>query len=163
MYWNWGNPFSGWMWNMWYYSDIDKERRQWILDHSTDASSLADNLRRAQTPGPGEIATMRGLAEACVQFTAMAAGMASASNPLQGLPRVGSALKTDAYHAFPNIVDNFAGAATATQLRAGVTLYQLEGSLNGVAGRFEWIVDAGRVTHRMFVPGGRINGIPIRP
>jgi RHS repeat-associated protein len=96
MYWNWGNPFSGWMWNMWYYSDIDKERRQWILDHSTDASSLEDNLRRAQTPGPGEIATMRGLAEACVQFTAMAAAMASASNPLQRLPRVGSALKTDA-------------------------------------------------------------------
>ncbi len=88
---------------------------------------------------------------------------APSSNPIQGLPRVGSALKTDPYHAFPKIVDNFATNATKTQLRNGVSLFQVEGSLNGVAGRFEWIVDGGNVTHRMFVKGGRLNGIPIKP
>jgi hypothetical protein len=72
-------------------------------------------------------------------------------------------LKTDAYHAFPNLVDNFAAGATKTQLQSGATLYQIEGSLNGVAGRFEWIVDGGNVTHRLFVRGGTLNGLPITP
>lgn len=40
----------------------------------------------------------------------------------------GSALKTDAFHSFPNIVDNYAGLATQTNLGNG-TLYQLQGSL----------------------------------
>jgi hypothetical protein len=40
-------------------------------------------------------------------------------------------------------------------------MFQIEGSLNGVAGRFEWIVDQGAVTHRMFVEGGTVNGVPI--
>jgi hypothetical protein len=31
----------------------------------------------------------------------------------------------------------------------------------GVAGRFEWIIDQGMVTHRMFVAGGTVNGVPI--
>ncbi len=42
-------------------------------------------------------------------------------------------------------------------------LYQLPGSLNGKAGRFEWIIQERQVTHRMFVSGGGINGIPILP
>ncbi len=87
----------------------------------------------------------------------------SCPNPIRGLPRVGSALKSDPYHAFPNIVDNFATGATRTQLQSGASLYQIEGSLNGVAGRFEWIVDGGNVTHRMFVPGGGMTGVPIKP
>ena len=41
--------------------------------------------------------------------------------------------------------------------------YQLEGSLNGTAGRFEWIIQDEKVVHRMFVVGGGINGIPIMP
>jgi RHS repeat-associated protein len=84
-------------------------------------------------------------------------------NPIQGLPRTGSALKTDLYHGFPTAVDGFASFATSTQLESGATLYQLEGSVNGVDGRFEWIVQNGNVTHRMFVPGGTINGVPIQP
>ena len=36
--------------------------------------------------------------------------------------------------------------------------YQVNGSLNGTAGRFEWIVDKGNLTHRMFVNSGTING-----
>lgn len=43
------------------------------------------------------------------------------------------------------------------------TLYQLAGSLNGVAGRFEWIIQDGSVTHRMFIQGGTMNGVPIIP
>ena len=57
--------------------------------------------------------------------------------------------------------------ATKTSINNG-TLYQLEGTLNGVHGRFEWIIDstgeyAGQVSHRFFVAGGKINGVPIKP
>ena len=83
-------------------------------------------------------------------------------NDIIDLLRTGSALKEDSYHAFPNIVDNYAGYATKSPINNG-TLYQIEGSLNGTVGRFEWIVQDQQVTHRMFVPGGGINGIPILP
>jgi len=88
---------------------------------------------------------------------------ASAENPIEGLPRVGSALKLDPYHAFPDIVDNYASLATKTTTPDGADLYQLLGSLNGKAGRFEWIVENGQVTHRYFTGGGTLNGIPIKP
>lgn len=39
-------------------------------------------------------------------------------------------------------------------------LYQLEGSLNGRPGVFEWIIDGGKRTHRRFIPGGTITGYP---
>ena len=42
-------------------------------------------------------------------------------------------------------------------------IVQMPGMLNGDWGRYEWIVDAGNVTHQMFVVGGSINGIPIAP
>lgn len=68
-------------------------------------------------------------------------------------------------HGFPDIVDNYAGSSTPFQLGNGSALYQLPGGLNGATGRFEWIVDPklGGTTHRMFVPGGTINGIPVKP
>jgi len=88
-------------------------------------------------------------------------------SPIEGLPRAGSALKVDdgdnPFHGFPGIIDNFSGDSSVTELRHGVILYQVEGSLNGVPGRFEWIVDDGAVTHRYFVKGGKLNGIPIKP
>ena len=89
------------------------------------------------------------------------------TNDVLKAPRAGSALKLDDYHAFNNIVDNYAGQATKTSINNG-TLYQLEGSLNGVQGRFEWIIDstgqyAGQVSHRYFVSGGTLNGVPIKP
>ena len=83
-------------------------------------------------------------------------------NDIIDLPRTGSALKTDPHHAFPNIIDNYAGYAAKSPVSNG-TLYQIKGSLNGVAGRFEWIVQDQQVVHRMFVGGGEINGIPILP
>jgi filamentous hemagglutinin len=68
-------------------------------------------------------------------------------------------------HGFPDIVDNYASSATKYPLNNGASLYQAPGTYNGVVGRFEWIVDSnlGGVTHRMFVPNGSINGIPVKP
>ena len=108
-------------------------------------------------------------------------------NDILDSPRTGSALKVDeikptyavdpktgrAYmvqefpagaqaHGFNNIVDNYAGYATKTSIENGV-LYQLEGLLNGVSGRFEWIIQDGQVTHRMFIQNGTMNGVPIKP
>ena len=86
----------------------------------------------------------------------------SINNDVLNTERTGSALKSDAYHAFPNIVDNYVGFAEKIKLSRG-TLYQLKGSLNGIEGRFEWIIQNGKTTHRMFVKGGGINKIPILP
>jgi hypothetical protein len=105
-------------------------------------------------------------------------GRTGSPNPVEDLPRVGSALKVDApgrgvgpgeftqtplAHGFPDIVDNYAGLAQSSPLQNGAMLYQLSGSLAGVEGRFEWIIDKGAVTHRMFVRAGTINGIPVLP
>ena len=87
---------------------------------------------------------------------------ANIENDIIGKERVGSALKLDAYHKFNDIVDNYAGMAVKTEIDNGM-LYQIEGSLNGVEGRFEWILQDDHVTHRMFIPGGKITGIPIKP
>lgn len=65
-------------------------------------------------------------------------------------------------HGFNDIIDNYAGYATKTSLN-NATLYQLDGSLNGVSGRFEWIIQDGQVTHRMFIQNGTMNGVPIKP
>ena len=108
-------------------------------------------------------------------------------NDILDSPRTGSALKVDEVkpryeidpetgksymaqefpgsaqaHGFSDIVDNYAGYATKTPLN-NADLYQLEGSLNGVPGRFEWIIQDGQVTHRMFVQNGTMNGVPIKP
>lgn len=75
-------------------------------------------------------------------------------------PKKGSALKSDAYHGFNDIADNYAGDAARTNLGNNTTLHQIEGSLNGANGRFEWITQDGNTTYRMFVPGGTMNGVP---
>jgi len=112
-------------------------------------------------------------------------GSKTITNDILESPRVGSALKIDEIkpiyktdpvtdksnmvqefpagtqaHGFNNIVDNYAGYATKTPL-SNATLYQLDGSLNGALGRFEWIIQDGSVTHRMFIQGGMMNGVPI--
>jgi hypothetical protein len=93
---------------------------------------------------------------------------ALAADEIRGAQAVGSALKSDRFHRAASFaVDDIAehGTVFALRNRTGtVNLTQVPGELNGVAGRFEWIVDqAGRLTHQMFVPGGRITGVPIRP
>ena len=89
------------------------------------------------------------------------------SNPVLGNIRSGSALKGDSLHAFNDIIDNYAGDATQFLLIGGDgvkrTLYQLEGSLNGKKGIFEWIIDPDPtkgVTHRRFIEGVVITGKP---
>jgi hypothetical protein len=42
-------------------------------------------------------------------------------------------------------------------------LVQAPGEVNEVTGRFEWILDGGKVTPEMFVRGGTLNGIPTKP
>ena len=89
------------------------------------------------------------------------------SNPVLDNIRTGSALKGDSLHAFNDIIDNYAGDATEFLLTGGDgvkrTLYQLEGSLNGKQGIFEWIIDPDPtkgVTHRRFIEGVVITGKP---
>ena len=89
----------------------------------------------------------------------------SIKNPIVDSQRVGSALKTDPHHSFNDIVDNYAGSARTFRIKGGDgktrILYQLKGSLNGQKGIFEWIYDSTRgVTHRRFIPNGRITGRP---
>ena len=80
-----------------------------------------------------------------------------------------AAWKRDARHrsaawAVDTISDK--GHVFSTVGRDGVEriLIQVKGELDGMAGRFEWILnEAGNVTHNLFVKGGAINGVPIRP
>lgn len=86
-------------------------------------------------------------------------------NPIVDSKRIGSALKTDSHHSFSDIIDNYAGQAKTFTLKGGDgktrILYQLKGSLNGQKGIFEWIYDRTRgVTHRRFIPNGKITGRP---
>ena len=91
----------------------------------------------------------------------------SISNPVTNSIRTGSALKLDEHHAFPDIVDNYASYARHFTIVGGDgkkrLLLQLEGSLNGIPGVFEWIVDPDPtrgVTHRRFIGQGIITGKP---
>ncbi len=81
-----------------------------------------------------------------------------------GLERSGSALKQDPYHAFPDIIDNYAKDAQKFRIpstRNGYAdLLQIEGSYNGKNGIFEWIIDGKEITHRRFIPKGSVTGTP---
>ncbi|MGB8468125.1 MAG: hypothetical protein WCE21_03895 [Candidatus Babeliales bacterium] len=90
-------------------------------------------------------------------------------HPVLSLPRTGSALKIDKYHAFDDIIDNYARFAKKftkfdrDTIEKGVLkeLYQIEGSLNDKPGIFEWIVDyrpEKGITHRLFIENGTITG-----
>lgn len=91
-------------------------------------------------------------------------------NPVIGKPRIGSAVnKSDPTHNFNNIIDNYAGDATkfdiptkgiGGQVVRKSELRQIEGYLNGKDGVFEWIIDQGNITHRRFIPGGKVTGFP---
>jgi hypothetical protein len=91
-----------------------------------------------------------------------------AAEEIKDAQTVGSALKSDLFHrAASFMVDKAAANGHVFTIggRSGpANLTQVVGEMNGVSGRFEWIVDArGNLTHQMFVPGGTINGIPIKP
>ena len=87
------------------------------------------------------------------------------SNPIIESKRIGSALKKDPHHSFSDIVDNYVGEAKTFTIKGGdnITryLYQIKGSLNGKTGVFEWIYEEAKgVTHRRFIPNGKITGRP---
>jgi RHS repeat-associated protein len=92
-----------------------------------------------------------------------------AANLVRGANPIGSALKSDAAHrAASFVVEDIASNGSVYRIVSGDglerMLIQTPGELNGIAGRFEWIVDdAGNLTHQMFVKGGSINGLPIKP
>jgi hypothetical protein len=91
-------------------------------------------------------------------------------NPVLDSVRIGSANKPpDGQHSFNDIVDNYAGEATRFDIPTKgpggsivrtSELRQIQGSNNGTKGVFEWIIDQGNVTHRRFIPGGRVTGLP---
>lgn len=63
----------------------------------------------------------------------------------------------DLYHAFPSIVDQFAGEGSQSTIvgNDGVTrsLIELPGAINGKEGSFQWIIGSDNsVNHRLFVP-----------
>lgn len=102
-----------------------------------------------------------------IQRRAVVPGGRPAVNIRSGKALWKSADESDAQHYFPRIVDNHALDGSSFTLTGGDgverTLYQVEGSLNGKEGIFEWIVDpdpAKGVTHRRFIPGGSITGNP---
>jgi len=87
------------------------------------------------------------------------------NHPVLDSERVGSALKSDAFHAFSDIIDNYAKYAKKFELidRENIVkyLYQIEGALNKESGIFEWIVHPQKgVIHRLFIRGGKITGRP---
>ena len=144
------------------------------------SAELADALLVSQKVGSEDVWDLRNAGDA------LESGSSTIHNDILDSPRTGSALKVDDVnpiykinektgkrqivkefpataqsHGFNDIVDNYAGYATQTPLN-NATLYQLDGSLNGVAGRFEWIIQDGNVTHRMFIQNGTMNGVPIK-
>jgi RHS repeat-associated protein len=97
-----------------------------------------------------------------------AAESAAAGDALVSAEPMGSALKADQYHNAATFMrEEAATSGSHFNLvgRDGRTrvLTQLEGELNGQAGRFEYIVDGNKLTHQLFVRGGTINGIPTVP
>lgn len=90
-----------------------------------------------------------------------------AAQEIKGAEAIGSALKADPYHRSASFVTDMAadGKVFSVGNRTGtVNLTQVLGEMNGVSGRFEWIVNgSGKLTHQMFVAGGRITGVPIVP
>lgn len=85
-----------------------------------------------------------------------------AANKIVNAERVGSGLKGDTYHrAASYLSESQISKGTVYDLGKNNTLLQVEGSVNGKTGIFEYILNKnGQVTHQLFKEGGVINGIP---
>jgi RHS repeat-associated protein len=127
-------------------------------------------LNQAMCGGSPTCALFLGFALAVVgdEFEGVAETTAD-SGVLNEAEPVGSALQDDLFHSAATWMrDEAAENGTAFTLQGGDgsqnTLIQILGDLNGTAGRYEYIVNsAGDLTHQLFVPGGTINGVPIKP
>ena len=108
-------------------------------------------------------------AKAGASWTRALPTTAEAADLIRGATPVGSALKSDALHRAASFaVDGVAQNGSVFRHVGGDgverVLIQAPGEVNGVTGRFEWLVDgAGNLTHQMFVRGGTINGVLIKP
>ena len=164
-----------------YLDFLENGSREGLTSAELAGVEKADALLVSQKVGYEDVWDLRNVGDA------LESGTSTIHNDILDSPRTGSALKVDDVnpiykinektgkpqivkefpatvqsHGFNDIVDNYAGYATQTPLN-NATLYQLDGSLNGVAGRFEWIIQDGNVTHRMFIQNGTMNGVPIKP
>jgi hypothetical protein len=129
--------------------------------------ALSDAAQLAMMAGFPEGEGLEAAEEAAA--AAKAARAAKCKNALLNPKPIGSALKADKYHNAATFMRD-AAAQNGTYFDVvgadGTTrsLVQFPGTLDGQAGRFEYIIDqSGNLTHQMFVPGGTINGIPITP
>jgi len=88
-------------------------------------------------------------------------GGAAVSNPLEGTtytPKVLTQMEQDLYHGFPSLIDSLPTSANASSLvgEDGIarTMVRLPGSINGVEGDFEWLIERdGMINHRFFNAG----------
>lgn len=128
-----------------------------------DGCGDVTNLARASARSDGYRLAPRALPRSSLPSPADAADLVRGARP------VGSALRGDAFHRSATwAVDDIASSGSVYRHVGGDgvqrTLIQTPGELNGIAGRFEWIVDDfGNLTHQLFVKGGSINGVPTRP
>lgn len=137
---------------------------QWVNDGKIDLA--ADSLAMAVPYLPAGASRLRHVLDGADDAVDVTRRI---DNSVLGKPRIGSANKTDPTHRFNDIIDNYAGYASKfdipTKGPGGEVvrtseLRQIEGSLNGKDGVFEWIIDQGNVTHRRFIPGGKVTGFP---
>jgi hypothetical protein len=132
-----------------------------------DSSEGGSSSPGASSDDPSDLLNLANLADGIVAKEAVPTP-AEAQDLVKAAEPVESALKDDAWHrsaafAADDIADN--GTVSSITGGDGVQrlLIQAPGEVNGVAGRFEWILEGDRITHEMFVRGGTINGIPIKP
>jgi RHS repeat-associated protein len=123
---------------------------------------LADESAGLMFSGEGE-AELVALPESSLPSSVEAQEIVETAKP------VGSALKTDAYHsAAANATGTISANGSVYRIVGGDgierLLVQAPGEEDGVAGRYEWIVnDDGELMHQFFVKGGSINGKPMTP
>jgi hypothetical protein len=127
-------------------------------------SDVAKALEKGAAVGDDAVrASLRGAEEVAKKALSVEGKALLNANP------IGSALKADKDHLAATFMreeaavngTNFAIEGGDGAIR---TLTQLPGELNGVAGRYEYLVDGfNNLTHQRFIRGGSINGIPNKP
>ena len=119
--------------------------------------------------GAAAVAAVTATEAATTAATALSgAAVLAASRALARAEPVGRALASDLFHrASTWMRDVAARSGTHYSIQSGndrAILTQVAGELNGMPGRFEYIVNrAGQLTHQLFVRGGSINGVSSKP